>query len=391
MIALGCSREQLADRHGRRHDLAEDVALADPPGDQLGVLRPVVDDENRVIVHHQRQSSGENRGATGAPPGISALMMTIATPAPNFLVVGAPRAATTSLHYYLAQHPDVCMSTIKEPNYFLFDQEGDGRPVRRRRPADHRQVGPQAGRVREALHAAGNRDRRGVAALPLHRADARSGRPDAARTCGSSRSCATPSSARCRTSPTCGTAVRTPSSTASRPRSRPSCPLADSPYRPGTHHLRLGRYAAQLRRWEAVVSRDRLLVLDYRELTGSAPTAMRQVSEFLDVDPDFTFDTGDALQPIDHRALTPRCPAGSTACSGPAVPHLKRALPGRGEPAGWRTCAPDVREPHDRRDGTGARHACRSHLAEHARCRTTRTTSAWVRAEFGIESERRSP
>ena len=43
---------------------------------------------------------------------------------PNFLVLGAARCGTTSLHYYLAEHPDVCMSSIKEPNYFLFDEAG---------------------------------------------------------------------------------------------------------------------------------------------------------------------------------------------------------------------------------------------------------------------------
>lgn len=37
---------------------------------------------------------------------------------PNFLVIGAARAGTTSLYHYLGQHPDVYMSPIKEPNYF---------------------------------------------------------------------------------------------------------------------------------------------------------------------------------------------------------------------------------------------------------------------------------
>ena len=36
----------------------------------------------------------------------------------NLFIVGAPKAGTTSLHFYLQQHPDVCMSIIKEPNYF---------------------------------------------------------------------------------------------------------------------------------------------------------------------------------------------------------------------------------------------------------------------------------
>jgi hypothetical protein len=38
--------------------------------------------------------------------------------APNFFIVGAPKAGTTSLYYYLDQHPQIYMSSIKEPCYF---------------------------------------------------------------------------------------------------------------------------------------------------------------------------------------------------------------------------------------------------------------------------------
>jgi len=37
---------------------------------------------------------------------------------PNFFIVGAPRAGTTSLHEYLNDIPGIFMSPIKEPNYF---------------------------------------------------------------------------------------------------------------------------------------------------------------------------------------------------------------------------------------------------------------------------------
>ena len=37
---------------------------------------------------------------------------------PNFFLVGAPKAGTTSLYAYLDQHPDVYMSPLKEPNFF---------------------------------------------------------------------------------------------------------------------------------------------------------------------------------------------------------------------------------------------------------------------------------
>lgn len=37
---------------------------------------------------------------------------------PGFFIVGAMRAATTSLYHYLGQHPDVYMSPVKEPHFF---------------------------------------------------------------------------------------------------------------------------------------------------------------------------------------------------------------------------------------------------------------------------------
>src|SRR3954468_25016760 len=40
---------------------------------------------------------------------------------PNFFVVGAPKAGSTSLYHYLDQHPQVYMCPIKEPNYFASE------------------------------------------------------------------------------------------------------------------------------------------------------------------------------------------------------------------------------------------------------------------------------
>ncbi len=37
---------------------------------------------------------------------------------PNFFLAGAPASGTTSLHQYLRQHPQVYMSSIKEPTFF---------------------------------------------------------------------------------------------------------------------------------------------------------------------------------------------------------------------------------------------------------------------------------
>lgn len=41
---------------------------------------------------------------------------------PTFFIVGAPKAGTTALHFFLDKHPEVCMSSDKEPNYFSHQE-----------------------------------------------------------------------------------------------------------------------------------------------------------------------------------------------------------------------------------------------------------------------------
>ncbi len=52
---------------------------------------------------------------------------------PHFVIAGAPKAGTTALHAALATHPQLYLSPVKEPKYYLTD----GRP-----PARDRQRGP---------------------------------------------------------------------------------------------------------------------------------------------------------------------------------------------------------------------------------------------------------
>lgn len=48
----------------------------------------------------------------------------------NFVIVGAMKAGTTALDSFLAQHPDICTSPLKETHFFATDMvfEGDGEP-----------------------------------------------------------------------------------------------------------------------------------------------------------------------------------------------------------------------------------------------------------------------
>jgi sulfotransferase family protein len=46
---------------------------------------------------------------------------------PNFLVIGAAKAGTTALYWYLAEHPAVFMSPKKETNFFAYGRDSQGR------------------------------------------------------------------------------------------------------------------------------------------------------------------------------------------------------------------------------------------------------------------------
>lgn len=48
---------------------------------------------------------------------------------PNFLIIGAPKCGTTTLYATLSQHPDVFMTTPKEPNYLVGDEPRPFRQV----------------------------------------------------------------------------------------------------------------------------------------------------------------------------------------------------------------------------------------------------------------------
>jgi hypothetical protein len=51
---------------------------------------------------------------------------------PNFLIIGAAKAGTTALHFYLEQHPQIYMSSVKETKFFVFENQ----PVTYQGPGD---------------------------------------------------------------------------------------------------------------------------------------------------------------------------------------------------------------------------------------------------------------
>jgi len=55
---------------------------------------------------------------------------------PDFYVIGAPKAGSTALHAALARHPQLFLSAVKEPKFFLTE----GRPPRPKGPGDAHSV-----------------------------------------------------------------------------------------------------------------------------------------------------------------------------------------------------------------------------------------------------------
>ena len=86
---------------------------------------------------------------------------------PSFVIIGAAKAGTTALYWYLADHPQVFMSPVKETNYFAYglDDEGNA-PVRRSRPPPI--PGPDVRRVRGAVLRARGRHSRSGEASPIY-------------------------------------------------------------------------------------------------------------------------------------------------------------------------------------------------------------------------------
>lgn len=210
---------------------------------------------------------------------------------PSFVVAGAPRCGTTSLHYYLRQHPQVCMSDIKEPNAFLF--AADGTPFIEEAPIIRKSV-PDLTSYR-ALFRPGPATLATGDASPLYLYT----EPTPARileVCGSLKVVCV---------------LRRPAERAwshflhafaDVPEDRRAERFAElvgaemregtgyTPYRTRTHLVRLGRYAAQLRRYHAAFGPENVLTLLTEELASEPARVVRAVAAHIGVDPAHELD-----------------------------------------------------------------------------------------------------
>lgn len=242
---------------------------------------------------------------------------------PNFLVLGAARCGTTSLHYYLAEHPDVCMSAIKEPNYFLFAQTGDGpRPWIDDRKIVAKSVPDRARYERLFADPAGavgeasplylyTRETPGLIrdAVPDARLIAIVREP-VERTW--SHFVYVNDGLGDQTVPAFRAAVER------------ELGLGYEPYRTGTHFVRLSAYADQLERYRQVFAAEQLLVVGYDDLIARTPATLARICRFLGIDDGFAFDTSVQYNPSSGEQSWV---ARLDRVVRPTFPYLKRALP----------------------------------------------------------------
>ncbi len=221
---------------------------------------------------------------------------------PNFFLIGAPRAGTTSLYHYLSQHPQIYLSPIKEPAFFCYDARGRLFDARGRTlPANPDHV--RSRRDYEALF-----DRvRGEPAVGEASVQYLAS-PDAA-----ARMAATIPSAKL------VVVLRDPVARAYSSylkyvrdgqegrtfREAIADERAGRPERSPfgrTFYLSPGRYAEHLTRYLRHFKRDQLLLFLYEDVCADLDGVLRRVYRFLGVEPEFAADTEIAY----NRAGVPR-------------------------------------------------------------------------------------
>lgn len=203
---------------------------------------------------------------------------------PNFIVIGAAKAGTTALYWYLAEHPAVFMSPVKETNYFAYGVGADGRLLYG--DPEHHSFPVKTLAEYEQLFAAAAHARAIGEASPIYLES-----PQAAHRIGALLPAV---------QLVC--ALRHPVERAYsdylmflRSRGRHFDPAAElSPAagwaRPDSHWMRIGCYGELLARYLDVFPRTQLHIMLFDDLKRAPVEAVQGVYRFLKVDPEFVPD-----------------------------------------------------------------------------------------------------
>jgi hypothetical protein len=210
---------------------------------------------------------------------------------PTFLVVGAPKAGTSSLHRYAGEHPDVFVPERKEPCYFGMD---DGDVPRFQGPGDDVEVNAKTVSTRaayEALFAAARPDQaRGDfstqhLAMPGTAARVAAAVPDA-RIVAVLREPASRAASHWSMKVGLGHEDRSFADALAAEDERMAAGFA-----PCWGYRRAGRYAEQLASWFEHFPREQVLVLRYDDLERDPQAFLEGVFRFVGVDPTVRIDT----------------------------------------------------------------------------------------------------
>jgi hypothetical protein len=214
-------------------------------------------------------------------------MVDAAVRLPTFVIIGAAKAGTTALYWYLAEHPQVFMSPMKETNFFAFGLDRNGDPLYGD-PELHRFPIRSLGEYRELFVGAGDARAIGEASPIYLECPEAAGRihdhlPGARIVC----------------------ILREPVDRAYsdyqmylRARGRKLDPERDlvpsaAWARPDSHWMRISRYHVALRRYYDRFPRERIEIILFDDLRRDAAATVAGLYHVLGVDPTFvpSFDT----------------------------------------------------------------------------------------------------
>lgn len=235
---------------------------------------------------------------------------------PTFFVAGVPKAGTSSLYNYLRQHPQIFMSTKKEPHFFSWEDEGWPRWAVTER------------RAYEDLFAPARPDQeRGEASSWTLYSEGAAHRI--------AHAIADPRFIILLRNPTdraysnwafnYGKGFDTIDSFEAALAAEPERIAGGAPWH--HHYVRAGLYYPQLKRYFDCFDRRQLLVLVFEDLKADADRVVRRAYEFLGVEPSFEADTRSA-----HNATyVPRSRRlhDFSWRSSPVKTALKKCLPRR--------------------------------------------------------------
>jgi hypothetical protein len=183
---------------------------------------------------------------------------------PNLLVIGAAKSGTTSLHAYLAQHPSIFMSATKELKFFSRDDWRENLDWYKRQFAPSAPVRGESSPIYTATPWCGPVPERVHELIPGARLIYIVRDPVERLTAQYVEYCAL------------------------RLERRPLVEALADYDSPDNMFVADSRYAAQIDRYRRFFPDEQILVLDHRDLLESRMATLREVFEFVGVDPDFT-------------------------------------------------------------------------------------------------------